>query len=426
MSRVDTVIVGAGQAGLALSRELSAAGVDHVLLERGRVAQRWRDRWPSLTLLTPNWMNRLPGDAPLDDPDGYLTRDALIGRLEAYAAAHRAPVQERTRVLDVRPGHRGGLLVSTDRGSWRARDVVVATGAADVPRLPAVAAGAPGSVHQLHAAGYTTPQALPPGGVLVVGAGPTGQQLALELRRAGREVVLAAGRHARMARRHRGADAWTWLRRIGELDRTIDEVCDPVAARRAASLVLSGAEGGRDLDLGVLERAGVLLAGRLVGWDGAGARFGGDLAAIAADADARMRRLLHRFEAEHVRAHAQAGSLAFDAAPGPAPLRLGPGVCALDLAAAGIGTILWATGFARRCDWLPAAAVGPDGELVHRRGVTPVRGLLALGLPFQHRRTSHMIGGVGADAAHLARRIVAARRPAAVAVPAPAAAPVAA
>jgi putative flavoprotein involved in K+ transport len=409
MPRVDTLIVGAGQAGLALSRELSASGVEHVLLERGRVAQRWRERWPSLTLLTPNWMNRLPGDTPIADPDGYLTRDALIARLEAYAAATEAPVLERTRVLDVRRG-REGLLVATDGGTWRARNVVVATGAAAVPKLPGVAAGAPPQVAQLHAAAYRCADALPPGGVLVVGAGPSGQQLALELRRAGRTVVLAAGRHARMVRRHRGADAWCWLRRIGELDRTIDEVADPAAARRAASLVLTGANGGEDLGLGVLRRHGVLLAGRLVGWDGATARFGGDLGAVAAAADARMRRLLDRFEAAHVRAHAQAASLAFDAAPGPAPLDLGPGVCALDLPAAGISTIVWATGFTRRYDWLPAEAVGPDGELRHRRGVTPVPGLLALGLPFQHRRTSHMIGGVGADAAHLAGLIAGAGR----------------
>ncbi|UGS35212.1 NAD(P)-binding domain-containing protein [Capillimicrobium parvum] len=399
MPRTDTLIVGAGQAGLALSRELTLAGRDHVLVERGRVGERWRTgRWDSLTLLTPNWLSRLPGDAPIADPHAFMTRDELIARLGAYAASFAAPVIGRTRVHAVR--RRGGAFhVETDGGTWRAEGVVVATGAADRLRLPESAAAVPRGVLSLHAAAYRSPGALPDGGVLVVGAGPTGQQLALELRRAGREVVLAAGRHARMIRRHRGIDAWTWLGRIGELERTIDEVRDPAAARRAASLVLTGARGGERLDLGVLRDAGVTLAGRLLGWAGSRARFAADLPESARAADARMRRLLARFDA-------QAGS----PSAWPAALDLAPGPAELDLRPAGIGTVLWATGFGRRYDWLPDGATDADGELVHRRGVTRVPGLYALGLPFQHRRTSHMIGGVGADAAHIAAVITGARR----------------
>ena len=374
MPRTDTLIVGAGQAGLALSRELTLAGRDHVLVERGRVGERWRARWASLTLLTPNRLSRLPGDAPPADPGGFMTRDELVARLDAYAASFAAPVVDRTRVLAVR--RRGdGFVVDTDRGAWRARRVVVCTGAADRPQMPRVPGVVPRDVRSLHAAAYRSPAALPDGGVLVVGAGPTGQQIALELRRAGREVVLAAGRHARMVRRHRGIDAWAWLARIGELDRTIDEVPDPAAARRAASLVLTGARGGEHLDLGVLRDAGVVLTGRLLGCTGARARFAHDLRETAHAADARMRPLLVRFDA-----HAGARSA------WPAPLLLDDGPAELDLRAAGVGTVLWATGFRRRYDWLPAGAAGPDGELVHRRGVTRVPGLLALGLPFQYRR----------------------------------------
>lgn len=393
MRRVETVVIGAGQAGLAMSRELTRLRRDHVVLERGRVGERWRsERWDSLALLTPNWMNALPGSVPHHDPHGFLSRTAFVGYLSRYAVSFGAPVVERTAVLSVTGGGHD-LRVRTRADVWHAENVVVASGACDLPALPPVAADAP--VPSLHAAAYRRPETLAPGGVLVVGAGPSGQQIALELRRAGRDVVLAAGRHGRMPRRYRGRDAFAWLRDVGHLDATIDAQPDPVAARRAASFPLDGRGGGRPLDLGVLRREGVRLTGRLVGFDGARAVFADDVVANAAAADASMRGHLARFDA-----------IAGDApAEAVAPVVVEPGPGSIDLVEAGIGTIVWATGYRREYPWLHVPVLGPDGEIAHRRGVTATPGVYALGLRFQHRRDSHFVGGVGRDAADLAQRI---------------------
>ncbi len=399
----DTIVIGAGQAGLALSYHLSAAGHDHLLLERGRTGERWRsERWDSLRMLTPNWMNGLPGAPAHADLDGYLSAAAFASYLQTYASSFGAPVVEGVAVQAV-SRVRDGFCVRTDRGSQAARAVVIATGEADVPRVPPIAPDAPRGLAQLHSSAYRSPDALAAGGVLVVGAGPSGQQIALELRRAGRSVVLAVGRHARGVRRYHGRDIWSWLAELGTLDQTIDEVADPAAARRTPNLPLTGARGGEQLDLRVLADAGVLVTGRLTGFDGSRARFGWNLEADVSAAEQRMRRVLGRIDA-HVGARsgepiAPVGALA--------------GVSSLDLRAAGVTTLLWATGYRRAYPWLRVPVVGPDGELVHRRGVTPVPGLYALGLRFQHRRSSHLIGGVGRDAEYLAGRIVgAAGRPA--------------
>jgi putative flavoprotein involved in K+ transport len=391
MPHVDTLIIGAGQAGLALSHELTALGRDHVVLERGRVGQRWRERWDSLALLTPNWLNRLPGSPAHEDPDGFLSREELIAYLERHARSFGAPVVEGAAVLSVEPGYR----VHTEAGTWRADNVVVATGVCDVPILPAVAAAAP--VPAVHAADYRNPGALPPDGVLVVGAGASGQQIALELRHAGRDVVLATGRHLRMPRRYRGRDAFAWLDAVGHLGVTIDEVRDPVAARRAPSFPLDGRGGGAPLDLGVLMDAGVRLAGRLTGFSRGRAGFADDLEDSVRDADAGMRRLLERIDA-----------IAGDAPPEDVPaLTVAPGPRSIDLAAEGIGTIVWATGYRRAYPWLRVPVLDDSREIAHRRGVTAARGLYVLGTRFLHRRDSHFIGGVGRDAAYVARHIAA-------------------
>lgn len=261
--RTQTLVIGAGQAGLALSRHLTAAGHPHVVLDRGRIGERWRsERWESLALLTPNWLNRLPGSPPHADAHGFLTREELVGYLDAYARSFAAPVREHVTVRSVeRAGRR--FRVQTDRRNWLAENVVIATGDADLPHLPPVAAAVPAGIERLHSSAYRSPERLPPGGVLVVGAGPSGQQLALELRRSGRHVVLAAGRHARLPRTYRGRDIFEWLEALGELDRTVDELPDPAAARRGQSVPLSGRGGGEPLDLAVLQAAGVTLAGRL-------------------------------------------------------------------------------------------------------------------------------------------------------------------
>jgi putative flavoprotein involved in K+ transport len=399
--QVQTAIIGAGQAGLALSRELTAAGHAHVVLERGRVGERWRsERWDSLRLLTPNWLNRLPGAAPLPDPHGYVDRRGVIAHLEAYA--NGAPVREGTKVQRVRPTPHG-YHVATDHGHWHVPNVVIATGDCDVPHVPAAAAAAPPFLHQLHAARYRRPDLLPAGGVLVVGAGPSGQQLAAELRRAGRHVVLAVGRHARMPRRYRGRDVFAWLHAAGQLDTHADEVRDLAAARRAPSFPVSGACGGESLGLDRLANLGVVVAGRLESFADGHALFAPDLEHELREADRRLRRVLAQIDA-----HIERTGAAADPAERPRPVALAPAPGRLDLS--GVGTVLWATGYARAYPWLDVPVLDARGELVHREGVTPAPGLYALGLRFQRVRRSHFLGGVGADAARIAEAILASRR----------------
>ena len=393
-SSTNTVVVGAGQAGLALSRELSAAGHEHVLLERGRVGQSWRERWESLTLLSPNWLNRLPGGAAHADPEGFLDRAGFLDYLERYAVGLRAPVVEHCTVRSVEPdGDR--YHVRTSRGDWNARNVVLASGDCVVPLVPL---RAPAGLASVHAIDYRSPGALPPGAVLVVGAGASGQQLAAELRRDGRDVVLAVGRHSRAPRRYRDRDIFAWLDLLGDLDRTIDDVPNVEAARRVPSFPLSGANGGEHLDLNIMRDLGIVVAGRLVAFGGGRAHFGDELTAEVAKADERLAKLLTRIDAH-------------PAARGTAPERVAPVELpepprSLDLRA--VGAVLWASGYRRSYPWLRVpGALDATGEIVQRQGVTPVPGLYVLGLAFQHRLKSHFIGGVGTDAAEVAEVIVA-------------------
>jgi len=397
-SHVDTLIVGAGQAGLALSHHLDDAGHEHVLLERGRVGQRWYERWDSLTLLSPNWMNRLPGEPDHSDPDGFLTRAAFVAHLESYARAHAAPVVEGVGVERVeRFGQ--GFRVLTTTGAWLARSVVLATGDAAEPHLPLEPR--PREPLSLHSSHYLRPELVPDGTVLVVGAGTSGQQLALELRLAGREVVLAVGRHSRAPRRYRGRDIFEWAHLLGDFDRTIDEMPDVEAAKRVPLFPLSGANGGEDLGLDRLAALGVVVTGRLAAIDGGRAIFADDLDGNLEAADVRLRKLLRRIDA-HPRAA--------DHEPEPLPgVILPPAPRRLDLRR--VGAIVWATGFQRRYPWLYVPGVlDQRGEIEQRGGTTRVPGLYTLGLAYQYRRNSHFIGGVGRDAEMIARSL-AERRP---------------
>src|SRR4051812_37259962 len=395
----DTTVIGAGQAGLSMSRLLSDAGNDHVVVERGRIGERWRsERWPSLNLLTPNWLNRLVGSPVHADPDGFLSSGELVTYFERYAASFLAPVLENTTVFDVRR-RAHGFVVRTSGGTWDSRNVVIATGDAASPALPAIAASAPPGLHSMHTSRYRSPDALPDGAVLVVGAGPSGQQIAAELRRAGRDVVLSVGGHRRLPRRYRGRDIFGWLQLSGILDETLHDVPDARAARRARSLPLSGARGGERIDLGVLSELGVVIAGHLTGLHSGRAHFADDLEATAASADAALRQLLMRIDAFA----AQAG---LDDQPPEdiAPVELPPTPDSVDLR--GFGAIVWATGYKRSYPWLRVPVFDAAGEIVQARGSTAVSGLFTLGMKFQWRRKSHYIGGVGDDAVELVERIV--------------------
>jgi putative flavoprotein involved in K+ transport len=402
MRHTDAIIIGAGQAGLAISHCLGRLGADHVILERGRTAERWRsERWDSLRLLTPNWMSRLPGwsyQGP--EPDGYMTMPEVVGYLDAYARASAAPVMADTTVRAVRRVA-SGYAVETSRDAWRTRVVVIATGQCDQPHVPAMAGSLPASIHQVTPSAYRHPGLLPEGGVLVVGASASGVQLAEEIHRSGRPVSLAAGRHTRLPRTYRGRDIMAWMERVGVLDQTAEEVRDLAEARRQPSLQLAGRPLRDNLDLGVLQALGVRLLGRAGGIDGTVLHLVDDLAETMAAAHRRLERLLARIDLA-------AGAEGAPAEAWPAAIGLAaPASARLDLAAEGIRTVVWATGFRRDYGWLQVPVLDAEGEIIHRGGVTPAPGLYALGLRFLRRRRSNFLDGVGGDAEELAWHILA-------------------
>jgi putative flavoprotein involved in K+ transport len=400
--RTETVVIGAGQAGLAISHCLTDLGREHVVLERGGVAQRWRDqRWDSFRLLTPNWHTRLPGHRYRGlDPDGFMSGAEVVAMFEGYAHAFGAPLHVGTTVRRVAPTP-AGWRVSSDRGVWMSRNVVVATGPHDVPRIPRLSRQLPPEILQLHASAYRSPATLPDGGVLVVGAGPTGQQLAGELARSGRRVTLAVGRHQRLPRTYRGRDAFWWLDRTGALEETVDERAEVTDPRHPVHPVLAG---GRELGLQELVEDGVVPVGRLRGTDGCRVHLGDDLLKDFLEAE----RAAARFEAAADAHVLRIGLPAPEVAPRP-PLRVPEWARqparSIDLRAAGFRTVVWATGYGRNYRWLDAPVFDADGEPIHRRGVTAAPGLFFLGLTWLYRRKSASIDGVGDDAIHLAETI---------------------
>jgi putative flavoprotein involved in K+ transport len=404
---VDTVVVGAGHAGLAVSRLLTGAGREHVVLDRGRVAERWRtERWDSLHLLTPSWMTRLPGwyyTGP--EPEGFLSAPQFVRSLEGYARSFDAPVVGGTTVRSLTRHGLDRYDVVTDRGTWRTRHVVVASGPHGAPRVPAAVSGAT-DVEVVTSNHYRNPGRLAPGGVLVVGASSSGVQIADELVRSGREVVMAVGRHTRVPRQYRGMDIFWWLEVTGRLARTIDDVDDPVAARREPSLQLVGRNGAyddADLDLATLQRRGVRLAGRLTGLSGRTATFADDLAGTVDSADRGLHRLLDRVD-HYVDS---AGLTAEVWAPDrPRPVAVPHTPDRLDLAAEGIGTVLLATGFRPDLSWIDLPILGRDGWIEQYRGVTAAPGVYVVGQRFQHRRDSGFVDGARHDAYAVAHHLM--------------------
>jgi putative flavoprotein involved in K+ transport len=401
MRYTDTVIIGGGQAGLAMSRCLRERGVKHVVLERGKVGERWRsERWDSLRLLTPNWQSRLPHfHYRGDDPDGYMTTQEYIGHLEQYARSFDAPVRENTTVIAVAKAARDGYRVATDRGSWTARNVVIATGHCDVPWVPPVAAGLADDLFQLVPSDYRNPRQLPQGNVLVVGASATGLQLAEELVEAGRRVTLAVGRHTRLPRRYRGRDILWWIDTMGGFMAPADPAED--AEMPAPQLV--GGPDNRTLDIPSLQERGVRLTGKLIDAAGHRVRFDESLAEHVGKADRQMTATLAKIDEF-------ATVMDLDGKVGPREIvphtELPPAPAELDLRAEGIGTVLWATGYRRRYPWLEVPVVDERGEIRHDGGVTDEPGLYVLGLRFQRRKNSNIIDGVGNDAAELTRHLV--------------------
>ncbi|HET6876345.1 MAG TPA: NAD(P)/FAD-dependent oxidoreductase [Jatrophihabitans sp.] len=403
MPTTGTVVIGAGQAGLAASRCLAEHGIDHVVLERGRIGQRWHDSaWDSLHLLTPNWMNALPGWPYRGaDPDGFAAAGWFAEQLADYARSFDAPVEQDVRVERL-TGTDDSFEIVTDRDVWRAGSVVIATGWCDESAVPAMAGALASDIQQVSPGEYRNPDSLPPGGVLVVGASATGVQLADELRAAGRDVTIAVGSHTRMPRTYRGMDTYWWLDRLGLLDKTIDEMPDIQQARSEPSLQLVGRPDRRTIDLPTLQADGVRLVGRLAGIDGARAGFAADLHATSTAADKRMRRVLDQID-RYIDTNPLRGEVL--------PAQRYPSLARtetrsdLDLRAAGVRVVLWATGYRRPYPWLRLPVLDASGEIRQRRGRTPVAGLYVLGQRFQHYRSSNFIGGVGRDAAYVAGQI---------------------
>lgn len=394
MQRTDTIIIGGGQAGLAISHCLSRRGIDHVLLERGQVGERWRsERWDSLRLLTPNWMTRLPGGGYRGpDPDGFMTRGETIAFLNDYAERISAPLIEGTTVEAVE--HRlSEFRVSTDRGEWRSRSVVIATGHCDRAFVPGTARRLAPAYRQLVPSNYRSPDQLPNGGVLVVGASATGIQLAEEIHLSGRPVTLAVGRHTRLPRSFGGRDIFWWLDRLGLLDKSVHDMSDLAAARRQPSLQLIGSSHRRDIDLATLAGIGIRIVGRVAGIDGHRAYLRRDLSQSIHTAEARLKRisaLIEDFAGEAFPPHADPWLPGTDE-----PQRL-------DLRQSGIRSVLWATGYRRAYPWLKLPVLDSAGEIVHEGGVCRLPGLVVLGLNFLRRRNSSFIDGVGRDAEMLA------------------------
>jgi putative flavoprotein involved in K+ transport len=406
MKRIETVVIGAGQCGLAMSACLADAGRDHIVLERGRVAEAWRTRWDSLTLLSPNWFTRLPGYAYRgDDPNGFMRRDEIVRFFEAYASMLKAPIESGFEVERIDPAQGSNRMIvrGVDGTAFDADNVVVAIGGYHRPKIPPVSKQLPRSLFQVHSFHYRNPQQLPAGAVLVVGAGASGQQIAEELMRFGRTVYISVGAHNKLPRRYRGHDTIWWMEQLGTFDATVESLPSLEVAMRRPSVSLTGVDGGHDLDLDDLERKGMILLGHIVEGEGARLRFAHDLEASLAEGEQ-----VYRSFVESVDQYIEKSGLRCEASDARRRCdpRVRQDISTLDFALAGVSSVVWATGFERDFDWIRSPSIAPGRDPVHVRGVSTQPGLFFLGLRWLHTRRSNFVDGAGADAAYLRDQIV--------------------
>jgi putative flavoprotein involved in K+ transport len=398
---VEVLIVGAGQAGIAMSEHLGAQGIPHLVVERDRIAERWRSwRWDSLVANGPAWHDRFPGLEFDTAPDAFAGKEEVADYLVAYAEKVDAPIRtgvevHSVRKLDGQPGFR----VETSEGSIDARFVVAATGAFQKPVIPALVPDTAG-LHQIHSSGYHNPQQLPEGNVLVIGAGSSGVQIADELRQAGREVYLAVGPHDRPPRSYRGRDFCWWLGVLGKWD-----MAAPPRGAEHVTIAVSGARGGHTVDFRDLAATGITLLGMAGPYQDGVMTFAPDLRENIERGDANYLSMLDEADAYIARNGVDLPAEPQARVFGPDPECMTDPIRSLDLAAAGITSIVWAVGFAFDYGWLQVDALDENGRPRHQRGVSTEPGIYFLGLPWQSRRGSSFIWGVWHDAKYLADQI---------------------
>jgi putative flavoprotein involved in K+ transport len=398
---VETLIVGGGQAGLAMSYHLSERGREHLVLERSRVAERWRtQRWDSLMFQFPNWSIELPGRAYNgSDPDGFSHKSEILGFIEDYAAWIKCPLRTGVEVLSLRAGPlRDRYIVSTNAGVFETRNVVIATGPYQRPRVPPLSAGLPPDVRQVHAGAYRNPHELPPGAVLVVGSGASGCQIAEELLGSGRRVLFAIGRHRRVPRRYRGRDVFWWRRELGYLDQKEQ---DTPKERRLPPPLVTGIGGGHDVDIRSYAKDGMTLLGRVLEIRDARIVLAGDLEESLAAGDRSFDEFTSAAD-DYLRGHD------IDAAQVSTPIS--PAITSkpierIDIRASDLRSVVWATGYQLDFRWVELPIFDPRGEPVQLRGVTSAPGIYFLGLAWMYKAKSSFLYGVGEDAEYLAERI---------------------
>lgn len=404
VERIDTVVVGAGQSGLAISYLLTERGRDHVVLDKAeRIGSSWHGRWDSFTLVTPNWGLRLPGHPyPGDDPDGFLTRDEVISYLEDYASGFGPPLRLGVTVTRVEPiRDRDGYRVHTSDGVYEAVNVVVAAGTFQRPRIPDLARHLSPDLAQIHTSEYRNPGGLPAGGVLVVGSGQSGCQIAQELHEAGRRTHLCVGSAGRFPRRYRRHDGLWWAVQLGLTDQTVEQLDSP-AGRFRANPQISGKDGGRDINLHQFARDGITLLGRLQDGKGTRLSLAPDLHESLAAADTMAAEFRGGVDEYVQKTGMDAPVEQVDEPEDGYDQEI---LTELDLADTGIRSVLWATGYRWDYSWIDAPIFDDFGYPIQRQGVTDYPGLYFLGLHFLHTLKSGLFLGVGSDAAHIAQHI---------------------
>ena len=402
------LVVGGGQAGLSMSYCLREHGVEHVVVEADQVAHEWRERrWDTFCLVTPNWQCKLPGfPYQGNDPHGFMVRSEIVRYLEDYVIHCGLPLVSGIAVTRLRRHVDGVFAVSSTAGEFTADQVVVATGPYHTPSVPRLAERVPADIEQVHSSRYRNPGQLPPGAVLVVGTGQSGCQIAEDLHLAGRQVHLAVGSAPRVARFYRGRDCVAWLDEMGHYAKGIDAFDDADVVRMRVNHYVTGRDGGRDIDLRAFARDGMRLYGRLTGVDSGTASFADDLKVNLDRADAVAEGIKDAIDA-HIDAHRIEAPTEARYVPVWEPAAQ---PAALDLAEAGIGSVIWCTGFTRDHRWIEIPAFDGRGYPMHWRGVTNCPGLYFLGLPWQYSWGSGRFEAVGRDAEFLAAHIDAARR----------------